>query len=108
METLFSTLGDSKSSQRRYQNHPKIEPFSGLGQNLKIVLPPRRELTFRGSSPSKITPFSDPFSMLAASRPEPLFFQLFNRKNGARGYPKPLKKPTENGDENEPLKRTIK
>ena len=73
-----------------------MEPFSGLGQNLKIVLPPRRELTFRGSSPSKITPFSDPFSMLAASRAEPLFFQVFDGKKDARGYPKPVKKPTEN------------
>ena len=71
-----------------------MEVFSGLGQNLKIVLPPRRELTFRGSSPSKITPFSDPFSMPAASRSEPLFFQLLIEKDETEG--------TENQSKNQP------
>ena len=71
-----------------------MELFSGLGQNLKIVLPPRRELTFRGSSPSKITPFSDPFSMPAASRSEPLFFQLLIEKDEPEG--------TQNQSKNQP------
>ena len=76
------------------QNHPKLKPFSGLGQNLKIMLSPRRELTFRDSSHSKIIPFSDPFSMPAASRPEPLFFQLLIEKDEPEG--------TQNQSKNQP------
>ena len=54
----------------------KDQVFSGFGQNLKIMLSPRRELSFRGSRHSEITPFSYPFCMPAASRPETLFFKL--------------------------------
>ena len=69
LKTMFSTIGDPKSSKRRYQNNCKMEFFSGFEENIEIMLPPARGFTFRGSSHSKIIPFSDPFFMLAASRP---------------------------------------
>ena len=103
LENLFSTIGDPKSSKRRYQNHSKMERFSGLAQNLRIMLPPARGLTFRGSSHSKIIPFSDFVSMPAVGRPETLFFQFFDKKRGPRGYPKSVSKPFENRVNNEPL-----
>ena len=88
---MFSTIGDPKSSKRRYQNTSKMELFSGVGQNIKIMLPLARGLTFRGSSHSKNTSFWDSFSMPVGSPPETLFFQPFDQKRDPRGYPKPLK-----------------
>ena len=65
----LSTIGDTKSSKRRYQNTSKIELFSGVEENIEIMLPLARGLTFRGSSLSKIIRFSDPFFMPASSLP---------------------------------------
>ena len=68
-KTMLSTVGDPKSSKRKYENTSKIEFFPRLAQNLKIMLPPARGLTFRGFSLSKILRFSHPFLMIASSRP---------------------------------------
>ena len=58
-EILFSTIGDPKSSKIRFQNNFKMQFFSGVGQNLKIVFSPRRELSFRSLERSKIALFFD-------------------------------------------------
>ena len=61
-EILFSTIGDPKSFKIRFQNNPRNAAFSGVGQDLKIVFSPRRELSFRGLERSGIACFSELFS----------------------------------------------
>jgi len=100
---VFSTIGDPKSSKKRYQNDVKMEFFSGAGQNMKIMLPPAWELTFQGSSLSKCIPFSDPFFMPTAGASRNSAFIVFGWKKRSQRVPKISKKPFENKVKNEPL-----
>ena len=107
LKTIFSRLEDPKSSKRRYQNNPKMEFFSGVGQNIKIMLSPARGFTFRGSSYSKIIFFQTFFHARRKSfRPSvfpafwskkmcqrvPTITQKTNRKQSSKWTPKKNKK----------------
>ena len=80
------------------QNAPKLppiglqnQPFSQEVQNLKILLSPRREPSFRGLDPFKITSFFEPFSQPLSNPSLQHTFPDFSQRWYPKGYPKSTK-----------------
>ena len=80
-----------------------MKVFSGFGQNLKIMLPPARGLTFRGSSHSKIIHFRTLFSCPPQVVPKLCFSRFLIKKEVPEGT-QHKSKPLENRVKEEPLK----